>query len=117
MKYCSHCGSQLADEAVICPSCGCAPDGNAVNKKEGNSDLMAILGFVFAFISSLVGLVLSIIAYKAAVAEGNKRNKNFAVAGIAISSVSIGATVIVGIVYVILFFTVISAATVPPVIY
>lgn len=23
MKYCQHCGAQLLDEAVICPSCGC----------------------------------------------------------------------------------------------
>ena len=24
MKYCSKCGNQLMDEAVICPKCGCA---------------------------------------------------------------------------------------------
>lgn len=24
MKYCSHCGKELLDEAVICPGCGCA---------------------------------------------------------------------------------------------
>lgn len=24
MKYCSHCGRKLFDEAVICPGCGCA---------------------------------------------------------------------------------------------
>ena len=24
MKYCSHCGEQLYDNAVICPKCGCA---------------------------------------------------------------------------------------------
>jgi uncharacterized membrane protein YvbJ len=24
MKYCSKCGNQLFDEAVICPQCGCA---------------------------------------------------------------------------------------------
>ncbi len=23
MKYCSHCGTELADEAVFCPKCGC----------------------------------------------------------------------------------------------
>ncbi|MBQ9079602.1 MAG: NINE protein [Clostridia bacterium] len=27
MKYCSHCGSELLDEAVICPKCGCAVEG------------------------------------------------------------------------------------------
>ena len=24
MKYCSQCGAQLVDEAVVCPKCGCA---------------------------------------------------------------------------------------------
>ena len=23
MKYCTHCGKQLFDEAVVCPGCGC----------------------------------------------------------------------------------------------
>lgn len=23
MKFCTHCGKQLMDEAVICPGCGC----------------------------------------------------------------------------------------------
>lgn len=26
MKYCTHCGKELLDEAVICVSCGCAVD-------------------------------------------------------------------------------------------
>ena len=24
MKFCTHCGKELLDEAVICPGCGCA---------------------------------------------------------------------------------------------
>lgn len=24
MKYCTHCGKELLDEAVICVGCGCA---------------------------------------------------------------------------------------------
>ena len=24
MKYCSHCGAQVADEAVVCVQCGCS---------------------------------------------------------------------------------------------
>lgn len=23
MKYCTHCGNELLDDAVICPKCGC----------------------------------------------------------------------------------------------
>lgn len=24
MKYCSNCGTEIADQAVVCPKCGCA---------------------------------------------------------------------------------------------
>ena len=24
MKFCTHCGKQLMDEAVVCPGCGCS---------------------------------------------------------------------------------------------
>lgn len=26
MKYCTHCGAQLDDSAVVCPNCGCATE-------------------------------------------------------------------------------------------
>ncbi len=26
MKYCSQCGNQLLDEAIVCPQCGCAAE-------------------------------------------------------------------------------------------
>ena len=26
MKYCTHCGKEIMDEAVICPGCGCATE-------------------------------------------------------------------------------------------
>lgn len=32
MKYCSSCGSELKDEAVICPKCGCAVNDRALRK-------------------------------------------------------------------------------------
>ena len=28
MKYCSKCGREIMDEAVICPNCGCAVASN-----------------------------------------------------------------------------------------
>ena len=33
MKYCSKCGKEIMDEAVICPGCGCAQENNV----QGNS--------------------------------------------------------------------------------
>ncbi|MCH5159622.1 MAG: zinc-ribbon domain-containing protein [Clostridiales bacterium] len=31
MKYCSHCGKEIVDEAVVCPGCGCRVDSTASN--------------------------------------------------------------------------------------
>lgn len=39
MKYCTKCGNELLDDAVICPKCGCAVEGTVnpatVNKPSG----------------------------------------------------------------------------------
>ena len=37
MKYCTHCGKELADAAAICPGCGCAT-GDVPLKPEADSD-------------------------------------------------------------------------------
>ncbi len=44
MKYCTKCGNELMDEAVICPKCGCMVEGanitgvpNQQNENDGNS--------------------------------------------------------------------------------
>ena len=54
MKYCSHCGKELLDEAVFCPGCGSKTEGenpqnpfvspaNAINKKSNNKKLLLII--------------------------------------------------------------------------
>ena len=35
MKYCSKCGNELLDEAVICPKCGC-PVESGTNQNNGS---------------------------------------------------------------------------------
>ncbi len=37
MKYCSHCGKELLDEAVICPGCGCPAQANYFQQNNMNS--------------------------------------------------------------------------------
>ncbi len=32
MKYCSKCGNQVNDDAVVCVSCGCKIDGNQTDR-------------------------------------------------------------------------------------
>ena len=38
MKYCTHCGAEIEDEAAICVHCGCATNDNKV-KSSSNSNL------------------------------------------------------------------------------
>ena len=112
MKYCTHCGNQLVDEAVICPKCGCPTEmfnqagytqfgGYSQNIQStpsvpagGQLSALSIVGFIFAFLSPLVGLVCSIIAHKIAVSENNFRSKSFSKSGIIISIVFLVLTVL-----------------------
>ena len=59
MKYCSKCGNQLFDEAVICPACGCpagdapfseAPQQNTEDKVSVGLCILAALIPLFGFI-------------------------------------------------------------------
>ena len=66
MKYCSHCGNELFDEAVLCLKCGCTPtptDAGTVEKKNCShapealpalaSKKCIILDFLYAILSIL----------------------------------------------------------------
>lgn len=68
--YCSTCGKEIPDEAVICTGCGCmvqkanvtkAPAANGAEKSSVASVILGIVGIVFAWIFALVGHVTSII--------------------------------------------------------
>ena len=102
MKYCARCGAELHDEAVICTKCGCPVDAMrspydnyASNKWNG----LAIAGFVLSFFNTLIGLILSIIAYKQ-VKESGEKGKELALAGIIICCV----TMVIGIILFIFYF-------------
>ena len=56
MKYCSHCGKELLDEAVVCPGCGCA-----VAKVSNVLDRPSTGLNVLSFFIPLVGLILFIV--------------------------------------------------------
>ena len=86
--YCPNCGKVIEDKAVICPHCGVAT-GNS-----NESNILAIVGFILSFFSTVIGLVLSILGYKKSL-ELNGKGKGLATGGIIISSVSIVIAVII----------------------
>ena len=104
--FCKNCGSEVNDNAVICPHCGVATDNyNKATAVPEQKNTMALIGFILSFFVSLAGLIVSIIAYKnAKKPEFNGDGKSFALAGIIISAVSLGLGLIGGIVYSIVFF-------------
>ena len=75
MKYCSQCGKELVDEAVVCPNCGCAVQA-PVNQQEDKTSTGLNIGCavqapvnqqedkpstglnILAFLFPLIGLIL-----------------------------------------------------------
>ncbi len=58
MKYCSKCGKEIMEEAVICPACGCAVAPINANGEEDAPNMgFAVLGFFIP----LVGLILYLV--------------------------------------------------------
>ena len=45
MKFCQKCGKEIADEAIICPGCGCAISEE--NKEKGGNDGLAVASKIF----------------------------------------------------------------------
>jgi len=60
MKYCSHCGAEAADAAVICIKCGCPLENSPVQTGgAAGTDDAPNAGFaVLSFFIPLVGAIL-----------------------------------------------------------
>ena len=59
-KYCTNCGKEISDEAVICVHCGCSVDSaSTTTKKDSNSKGWWCLGFfVSMFFTPIIGFIL-----------------------------------------------------------
>lgn len=64
MKYCSKCGKEIMDDAVICIHCGCSTVSNPnsiVNRPsapDAPSTGFAVLGFFFPLVGLIMYLVM-----------------------------------------------------------
>ncbi len=89
--YCRNCGKEIDDNAVVCVHCGTPTDNfttsTVSNDKPKETNVLAIVGFVFSFLVALVGLICSILGYRKAKQEGLGYS-GLALAGIIISAVS-----------------------------
>lgn len=98
MKYCTKCGAELMDEAVVCPKCGCAVGENrpANTTNASSTNGFAIAGFVLAFFFPLLGIIFGAMGISKANKMGGS-GKGLAIAAVIISSI---ATVISFIVFI-----------------
>lgn len=76
MKFCSKCGKELVDEAVICPHCGCAVE--AAPKKPIAGDEVSVGLVILSVLIPLFGII-----YWATMREkAPKRGKACGIAGL-----------------------------------
>lgn len=61
MKFCQKCGNQVMDEAVVCPSCGCAIEKKVFAKEVSYDD--CVKGAVTTNIISAVVIALGIVCW------------------------------------------------------
>lgn len=52
MKFCSKCGKEIADEAVICTGCGCAVE-QTEKKGNGGNDGLAVAAKIFLILGCI----------------------------------------------------------------
>ena len=59
MKYCSHCGEELLDEAVICTKCGCWTNDNGKVTEIAKPKLnkLALTGFILSLVSTVLSIL------------------------------------------------------------
>ena len=61
MKFCTHCGAEIADAAVVCVKCGCSLENNStqIRTDDAPSAGFAVLGFFLPLIGAILILVWS----------------------------------------------------------
>ena len=109
MKYCTHCGAELLEDAVICPKCGCwvNSEGTTSMQQKAKLNACALVGFILSLVGvvlffvdymgllALAGMILSIVALVQLGKNNEQRGKAFAITG-----VSVGACMFVfGVIY------------------
>lgn len=109
--YCKNCGKEIDDHAFVCPYCG-VQTGNNASAANNQTNVLAIVGFVLAFLVPIAGLICSVIGKREAPKYGGN-GTGLATAGIAISIVEMVLAVILIVIYVIVI-VIVAASTAGP---
>lgn len=107
MKHCKKCGAQLADDDTYCYFCGANleeeqkeepvfrnHDEDSYVPRSTEFNNIALVGFIFAFVSPIIGLVLSIIGLNKA-RELNGLGRGYAIGGIIVAILNFVITALI----------------------
>ena len=80
-KFCTHCGNEVNENAVVCLQCGCEIPSANISVTTGSQSktqlslTLGIIGIVSAWLFALVGHVVSIIGIVIGIKEYKKSNR------------------------------------------
>ena len=55
--FCSKCGSEIMDEAVICPNCGCSTENFHQKKDDKVSAIVVLLTIIVPLVGFIMGII------------------------------------------------------------
>lgn len=61
-KFCSHCGKEVNENAVVCVNCGCAIDGTLITKTKIPGKGLGIASMVIGIIAVFYGMFSMLIS-------------------------------------------------------
>lgn len=105
----------MDDEAQYCSKCGRYVEGSGENNRGYNTyapqtsspSALSILGLILSFFMTIVGLVISIVAYNNAKSANDYGSQGLAKAGIIVASVELGLGVLAVLAYVVIVVVII----------
>ena len=93
MKFCTHCGKEIMDEAIICPNCGCGTGKNSVPSEDDN---ISVGLCILAYFLPLFGFIYWPLKHR----ECPKRAKACGITAIVSAALSIVGSIIYSVVLV-----------------
>lgn len=101
MKYCSTCGSQINDECLICPTCGCSTElGKEKNlqqpQQQKDSTAAMVCGILAVIFGALGGWLGALFGILNLALDKTKKYRALGIIGIVLFAVWIVILVIIG---------------------